>query len=685
MAKLFKSLLILIAVIILLLTITIGGVMIFINPNDYKATISNQVYKMTGRTLTIQGDIKWSFVPWVGLEVNNVTLSNAPGFGDKPFAQLGRAQATIKLLPLIKGEIEAGNLTLKNVTINLTKNTHGKTNWDDMMKNDASNTTASTSTTVSTNAKTPSQVATKQKNKPLPAFLLSSISIIDATINMKDAQQQTNNSYTINELDSKNINIKGSQFPVTLIVSMKNATTNQTINTKLKSNVRIDTKKQTAKLSDFSLIINNMQLKGDLTASDILSDKLAYQTTVKLTSFNANSFIKSLDSAVQFKQPSALQTVSASATISGTANSINVSQLTAKVDKTTINATANLSNIKRLIGDYTLSLDKINLDNYQTVSTQQKTVSQSTQSSNNTSNNQTAVKAAKTKPATYQVPFIHSNLNGTITANALTVNKITLTNIKSDASLQQGVINIGPVTADVYGGQLRANIIANYTQPTPSYIVTETLNGVQIKSLITAMQGQSRISGTANVNANITAKGKDNTAILRSLNGNAGFSINNGQIQGFQVMQALNTAASTFFRQPGNNTGSNTTTFANTAATFSIKKGVASTNDLILNASALKVTGDGSIDLVTQRLNMSLDVSTTANIIPAVANLQKQIGGSIPLNVGGTLSNPQISPDMQKITIEATKQKIGDQVDKLGKDLDKSSKDLGKQLKSLFN
>ena len=674
MSKLFKSLLILIAVVILLLTIIVGGVMIFINPNDYKAEISHQVYKMTGRTLTIQGDIKWSVFPWIGLEVNNVTLSNAAGFGDKPFAQLGNAQATIKLLPLIKGEVEAGNLKLNNVTVNLMKNAQGKTNWDDMIKRDASDKTALPDANKTTK--------TKQANKKLPGILVSSISIIDATVNMQDAQQKTNNSYTIKELDSKNINIKGNQFPFTLIVSLKNTDTNQVINTKLNSDISLDTNKQTAKLSNFSLIINNMQLKGDLTASDILSDKLAYQATVKLTSFNANSFIKSIDSSIQFKKPSALQTVSASAKLSGTANSINISTLDAKVDNTTINATANLSNIKRLIGDYSLNLDKINLDDYQTVAAQKNITSKTTKAPKNVSPNQAAV---QTKPTAYQVPFIHSNLNGTIAANAITVNKITLTNIKSDASLQQGVVNIGPVTADVYSGQLRANLIVNYTQPTPSYIINETLNGVQIKSLITAMQGQSRISGIANVNANITAKGKDNTAILRSLNGNAGFSISNGQIQGFQVMQALNTAASTFFRQPGNNANNSTTTFANTAATFSIKKGVASTNDLVLNASALNVTGDGSIDLVTQRLNMSLDVATTANIIPAVAKLQKQIGGSIPLNVGGTLSNPQISPDMQKITIAATKQKIGDQVDKLGKDLDKSSKDLGKQLKSLFN
>jgi len=668
MAKLLKFLSILLAAIVLLLAIMIGGVMIFINPNDYKAEISDQVYKMTGRTLTIQGDIKWSFFPWVGLEVNDVTLSNAQGFGNKPFAQLGHAKASIKLLPLIKAEIEANNLTLENVTVNLMKNAQGQTNYNDLLKPQS----AKPAQIKQPAATTP----TTQQPKQIPAFLVSNIVIQNTTINLQDKQNNTNNSYTIQELDSRNINLAGKTFPITLIVSMKSHTTGQTINTKLDTNINLDAKQQTAQLSDFSLVVNNMQLKGNVTAKNILSDNLSYQATVSLTNFNANAFIQSIDNAIQFKQPSALQSVKADAQIIGTMNSINISQLTAKVDNTNINATVNLSNMQRLIGNFSVDLDKINLDNYQII----------TNNTNTTTSTKTSKAVATATPATsYQVPFIHSNLNGDFSAKSITVSKITMTNVDSNISLQQGVVTIGPISAKVYDGQLNATLIADYTRATPKYIVNETLNGVQINGLISAMQGSSRISGIANVNANITAKGSDNTAILRSLNGNAGFSISSGQIQGFQVMQALNTAASTFFRQPSSNGGNNATQFSNTTATFNIKNGVAATNDLVLNSPVIKVTGNGSIDLVTQRLNMSLDVTALANMVPAIANLQKQIGGSIPLNVGGTLSNPQVSPDMQKITIAAAKNKIGEQVDKLGKDLNKTGKDLGKQIKSLFN
>ena len=507
-------------------------------------------------------------------------------------------------------------------------------------------------------------------------LLVSNISLNNITLNYQDAQAQIHRQYTIQQLQSNHINLNGNCFPLKLIASTKNTVSNQQINMLLTSNIALNLSKENATLSNLNLQVNGLNVKGEISAQQFLSNQFAYQGQITVPSFNAATLITSIDNHLSFSNPNALNKVTAKIAFAGTSNSLNISSLTTDIDTTHITGSADITNLKKTIGKFKLAINSINLDNYQ--------VSVKATQTQQTSNKQ--MSAQKTTNATtsttqnvalngYTPPFKHASLNGEITADNIVVSKIKLTNVSSVLNIQQGVFTIGPIKANAYQGKLRANLVANYTQPAARYTISETLNGVQMQPLITALQGKSRLSGTANVNANLTASGKTNTECLRSLTGTAGFSIQNGKIQGFQLMQAINTAASLFFRQPANQVTDQPTRFTNTAATFTIKNGVASTNDLILNSPVVKVTGKGKIDLVTQQLNMLIDVHALTHNVPQITKLQDAIGGTIPLKVKGTLSRPQVAPDMNTITLQATKQKVGKQLKHIGEDLtDKSIK-----------
>jgi len=103
------------------------------NANDYKTTISDQVKQQTGRELNL-GDIKPSIFPWVGIELQQIALSNAQGFNDLPMMQAERIDVRIELLPLLKQEIHVDTLRLYGLDLNLQKDKQGKTNWDDILE-----------------------------------------------------------------------------------------------------------------------------------------------------------------------------------------------------------------------------------------------------------------------------------------------------------------------------------------------------------------------------------------------------------------------------------------------------------------------------------------------------------------------------------------------------------------------
>ena len=128
-----KKLLIAIGLIIVLVVVALIAVPMFIDPNDHKATIVEQVKKHTGRDLTITGDLKMSKFPSLGVDIGEISFGNAPGFGDQPMLKSGQASVSVKLMPLLKKDLQVSTLTLKDVYINLVRDKSGKTNWDDLL------------------------------------------------------------------------------------------------------------------------------------------------------------------------------------------------------------------------------------------------------------------------------------------------------------------------------------------------------------------------------------------------------------------------------------------------------------------------------------------------------------------------------------------------------------------------
>lgn len=132
MKRLFKILGILLGVFVLLILATAIITPLVFDPNEHKDDITQLVKQHTGREMRIPGTIELSLFPWIGVEMGEVELGNAPGFGDKPFAKIQHASVRIKLLPLIKGDIRIGKIILSGLNLRLSRKANGHSNWDDL-------------------------------------------------------------------------------------------------------------------------------------------------------------------------------------------------------------------------------------------------------------------------------------------------------------------------------------------------------------------------------------------------------------------------------------------------------------------------------------------------------------------------------------------------------------------------
>ena len=81
MKKTLKILAIVFGGLLALLIVLAVALTLLFDPNDYKRDIIKLVKDKTGRELTIEGKLGWSFFPWIGIETGRLARSNAPGFG----------------------------------------------------------------------------------------------------------------------------------------------------------------------------------------------------------------------------------------------------------------------------------------------------------------------------------------------------------------------------------------------------------------------------------------------------------------------------------------------------------------------------------------------------------------------------------------------------------------------------
>ncbi len=121
--------------VLFLVVVAVGGAIFLVttvDPNKFKPQISQKVESLTGRKLVLAGDIAWQFYPWVGVTLNDFSLSNRSGFTPENMLEAAQVDVQLKVVPLISKQLEIGKITLQSPKINLSVDAQGVTNWDDL-------------------------------------------------------------------------------------------------------------------------------------------------------------------------------------------------------------------------------------------------------------------------------------------------------------------------------------------------------------------------------------------------------------------------------------------------------------------------------------------------------------------------------------------------------------------------
>ena len=658
MNALLRSLLIIVAAIVGIVTFASVALYLFFDPNDYREEISAGVKEATGRDLTIEGDLSLSIFPWLAIEVGQTELGNAEGFSDQPFMRFADASLSVRMLPLILSqEATVGTASIEGLVVNLEVAADGSTNWDDL-----------------SSAEEIDPFDAPEIDAEPTKVDFGSIAVSDANVSYTDAQ--TGSAYTITNLAFNSDGIgAGEPFDLDAEFDFTTApgdlgghiairgTTTMTEGAAQVSieglNVAGELHGITTREAEFNFDSRAMTI--DTAAERVSPGEIDFSVLGVSMSANVEPFsyagspqpkaelrvaefsLKELMQALDIEPPatadaSALSRVSFSANATVGEESIALDSMALELDDSTLIGSLSLPTTENGVVRFDLNVDAINIDGYMAPA---DAAAASTDESGD--------------DIEIPVDMIRGlNANGSFKIDRAFLSGMEFTNLELGLQSSGGKLRLNPLAAELYDGTYNGDVRIDASQDVPSISVNEKLAGVNLASLAKSMFDQDNITGTINGSFILSGAGRNLAAIRQDLDGNMSLELVDGAWEGTDVWHQLRVARAMFRQESAPEPKLPARTeFTSVSATGKVADGIFENDDLLIELPFLRLTGSGIVDLPEAQVNYSVQARVfdkpemMSGITDAeLADFTKTV---VPVKITGPLSSPSVRPDIEAV------------------------------------
>ncbi len=700
MKKTLKIVLIGVLSLIVLVALLLTGVVLFVDPNDFRGQISSQVEKHTGRELAI-GNIDLSVFPWLGLELSQVSLSNAPGFGEAPFARVEETEVRVKLLPLLGRELEVKTIRIQDLALNLARNAQGVTNWDDLTAGDQAP------------APQPAKdQPSSQTGSPLAVLAVGGLEIRNAAVSWDDRQQER--SFVLENLNlsvgavqpddpfdvDMSCTIRSREPALEADITMKTraraatsldrftcndlvlgvtasggAVPGNRVDLDLSADVDLDMAGESLSVQELQLALYELTLTGNVSGSKILSQP-TFQGELDLREFSPKALLQELGQPpLETTDPEALTRLSARAEFAATATSVTLDPLAATLDDTAMQGQAAASQFNKPAISFDISLDAIDVDRYLPPPADTPPSEEASAEPSSSAGIPLPVDALRTLV-----------LDGSLSLGRVTVKNLTATDIAVKATARDGVLTVDPARASLYQGGFKGFARLDVRQDIPRIAIRKSLDSIQAGPLLTDLADKQVLSGTGTVTADLTTAGLTPEEMQKNLDGTLSLKFLDGAVYGINIPKMLRDTVKRVKGQQPDPTEVQRTDFAELSGTATIAKGLVRNNDLLLKSPLLRVTGQGEVDLPPE----TIDYLITTRVVGTLEGQQgKELselkGLNVPIRITGTFDQPSFKPDVEAIASQLGLQKGKEIIEeRIGEQLEQSPVQPDKLLEGLF-
>ncbi|WP_439886589.1 AsmA family protein [Pseudomonas sp. MBLB4123] len=727
---------------LLLIIVALGFALTHLfDPNDYKDEIRQLARDKANLELTLKGDIGWSLFPWLGLELTDATLASA-STPQQPFADLRLLGLSVRVLPLLRKEVQMSDIRIDGLNLNLQRDAKGHGNWEDIGRPapSADNAPAPARTAgAAASGETASQPA--EGNQPIKLDI-DSLIVNNARIDYHDARSGQQLSAESIQLTTGAIR-EGASIPVKLSAffgtskpllrarselqgrlrfdralqryQLEGARLSgeasgepldgQTLTYAIQGELLLDLAAQVAEWNGLKLSANQLRALGELKVRDL--DKAAKLSGgLSIAPVNLRDFLNGIGQALPaMSDAKALGEFELVTRLSGTPNSLTLEDLQLKLDDSSFNGQLAISDFAKQALRAQLEGDRLDLDRYLPPAKDAKGADAARQAevkeavARAGSNGNSPLPEAPTQQAWSSSPLLpvdqlrKLDLQLALKLEQLTFDKQTIEALNLKAKSKTGLLTLEELRGKLGGGSFDAKGHIDVRPAIPLLSLQQRLKRIPVEPFLKSDEQAAPLKGLLDLQADLNTSGNSEKAWIDGLNGTANFALEDGVLVDANLEHQLCRGIATLNRKvPSNPPSGQDTSFETLQGSLSLRNGVASNNDLKARIPGLSAKGDGDLDLrvlgLDYRVGVTIEGDQRAMPDPACQVNERYVGIAWPLRCRGPLELGakacRLDQDgLGKIAAKLAGNKLSEKLEeKLG---DKVSPELKDALKGLFN
>lgn len=618
-----------------------------IDDQKIRSLIEAKLSETAGRPFKLEGDLRLSLFPWASIEVSDVRLENPPGFEEKDAINAESFSVHMRLIPLISSlfkDIQVKRFALEGVRIVLEIQDDGKTNWDGIGKK---------TTMASTGAE--EEYKESPVRGPEGEFPIKAIEVAEFAITRSSFLRIDHTKGARLELSDLNLRLVDFSLdrpiriafsgridgrPIALEGSMGPLGTDFT-----KGVIPVDLKVNALEQME-------VRLKGSVAET---TSNPRFDMSFEVLPFSPRKLAAEMrwELPVATADSKAFSNMAFAADLGGDRGKILISDGVIKLDQSTLHFSGSARDFSRPDVRFDLKVDEIDLDRYLSGKTDEK--SDPDISRADSDGGKSGQAQAKQKKADYE-SLRRILIEGAIEIKRLKAANVRIQDLKVKIAGKKGVFNLDPLALRMYQGDLSVGGVLNLTEDTPETSLRIQAKDIQIGPLITDITQKDIFEGRVRADVALRMKGSDADGIKRSLNGKGDFSIEDGAVEGIDLVAMVrNTDSAYGFSKK--TAEKPKTEFSEFNIPFNLKNGVFYSDGIRMVSTLVRVKSKGEVDLVGETLAFRIE-PTFVTTRKKDKRKMKRSEVMVPVLVSGTISEPKFRPDLKGIAKQELEEEI---------------------------
>lgn len=594
------------ALIVILLLVAVAGItflLVGVDPNSYKPELE-KLAKQNNIQLTIDGDLGWSFFPNLAVQAGTATITSIAGKDDPgiPDIQFQQADFILDWKALISRTVRLRAIAIDGAVIKVES--------------------AQEATNI---AIAPGAAAATQKTKTndLPFELaIDQLSLTNSRITLVTPGEPDKVLEQLN-FTSKDLNLDGRAFPITLSVSTTLPDQPSPIAIAFDSQLKFQLEEQVAELTGSTLKLDGIKkLPIELDFNALYEGQ---KDSIKLSDVSGKVGSATIKAAINILQlqttPSATGQLSiqdllfselAISGLLGDETPEGFKKLDINTEFSASEALVKLDQLKLVLDNFSIGGNlSLKLEGPRKLEMVLKgghlVLPTTSEKSGEEANNQAVLLTPILAPlALLEGGKGHIELN----LDSVTSDNIKVEQLHLNLFANGKVLDITDLSGAVFGGKFQVTTKVDLKNKTPKVKFSKQLTNIDIYNALSTLADQSDVRGRLTMNFNGTSSGDTQDALMANVVGNGKLSVSELQIENINVERSYCEMAALIEKVAVKQTWANYTRLKDVQSDIYWKNQIITLPNLTTGMGNVAVAGNGTVNLEQEAYNMLI----TANL-----------------------------------------------------------------------